>query len=58
MLANELTQSLREGLLQERRDKSSTANAVLKRQRRYTDVNIDKWKEYWSREALAGYQGW
>jgi hypothetical protein len=50
MLATELTESLRKNLLWERRQKSSTANAVFKR--RHTAQNMANLQEYPGEEAL------
>jgi hypothetical protein len=44
MLATELTESLRRHLLWERQQKSSTANAVLKR--RHTSHDVANLKQY------------
>lgn len=44
MLATELTESLRRNLLRERQQKSSTANAVLKR--RHTSTDVANLKQY------------
>ncbi|PHH81537.1 hypothetical protein CDD82_554 [Ophiocordyceps australis] len=70
MLATELTESLRRHLLWERQQKSSTANAVLKRRHTSQDVaNLRQfperpcmkehedggWNKYLTRDALNGY---
>ncbi len=44
MLATELTESLRRQLLWERQQKTSTANAVLKR--RHTSLDVANLKQY------------
>jgi hypothetical protein len=44
MLAAELTVSLRQGLLMERKQKTATANAVLKRKE--TSLNVTNIKQY------------
>jgi hypothetical protein len=44
MLATELTESLRRNLLRERSQKTSTANAVLKR--RHTSTDVANLKQY------------
>ncbi|KAF5244001.1 hypothetical protein FANTH_7914 [Fusarium anthophilum] len=50
MLATELTESLRRHLLWERQQKSSTANAVLKR--RHTSENVGDLKQYPNRPCM------
>ncbi|KAI0152627.1 DUF1752-domain-containing protein [Xylariaceae sp. FL1272] len=50
MLATELTESLRRQLLWERQQKSSTANAVLKR--RHTSLDIQNLKQYPERSYM------
>ena len=71
MLATELTESLRRHLLWERQQKSSTANAVLKRRHTSQDVanlkqypekacmkeddDSNTWNQFFSKDALDGY---
>jgi hypothetical protein len=50
MLATELTESLRRQLLWERQQKSSTANAVLKR--RHTSHDVANLKQYPERPCM------
>ena len=50
MLATELTESLRRHLLWERQQKTSTANAVLKR--RHTSHNVANLKQYPERPCM------
>jgi hypothetical protein len=50
MLATELTESLRRHLLWERQQKSSTANAVLKR--RHTSHDVTNLKQYPEKPCL------
>ncbi|KAI1265334.1 DUF1752-domain-containing protein [Xylariaceae sp. FL1019] len=51
MLATELTESLRRQLLWERQQKSSTANAVLKR--RHTSLDVQNLKQYPERSFMT-----
>jgi len=71
MLATELTESLRRQLLWERSQKSSTANAVLKRRHTSQDVanlkqypekpcmkddaNATSWDQYFNKNVFTGY---
>ena len=71
MLSTELTESLRRHLLWERQQKSSTANAVLKRRHTSQDVanlrqyperscmkeekDSDTWNQYFNKDTLDGY---
>jgi len=55
MLATELTESLRRQLLWERSQKSSTANAVLKR--RHTSHDVANLKQYPERPCMKDGAG-